>query len=184
MFQMDVCPTFWWQRLWIIETMSLTDMSSVNGSYRYWFLSLPVMANLYWLGHTLLSDQPNHNFKYLFDKHSFFTAKALNIAIPGGPKLKPLYRYMDTIQTECKVAFSTLVQLPLILSNSPSTTHPNVNIQTDDPELPVFYFDPLINPIRHCGIGWLLIPEIGRLMVSSSPPSHCSLAGANLWSDQ
>lgn len=28
----------------------------------------------------------------MFDKNSFFTAKALNIAIPGGPKFEPLYR--------------------------------------------------------------------------------------------
>jgi len=28
----------------------------------------------------------------LFDKNSFFTAKALNMAIPGGPKFEPLFR--------------------------------------------------------------------------------------------
>jgi len=28
----------------------------------------------------------------LFDKKSFYTAKALNVAIPGGPKFEPLYR--------------------------------------------------------------------------------------------
>jgi len=28
----------------------------------------------------------------LFNKESFYTAKALNIAIPGGPKFEPLYR--------------------------------------------------------------------------------------------
>jgi pre-mRNA-processing factor 8 len=28
----------------------------------------------------------------LFDKKSFYTAKALNMAIPGGPKFEPLYR--------------------------------------------------------------------------------------------
>jgi pre-mRNA-processing factor 8 len=30
--------------------------------------------------------------RYLFDKKSFYTAKALNVAIPGGPKFEPLYR--------------------------------------------------------------------------------------------
>jgi len=57
----------------------------INGpSYRYWQLTLPVMANLYWLGGTLLSDQPDNNTSYLFDKKSFFTAKVLNMAIPVG----------------------------------------------------------------------------------------------------
>jgi hypothetical protein len=32
----------------------------------------------------------------LFDKKSFFTAKALNIALPGGPKFEPLFRDTDT----------------------------------------------------------------------------------------
>ena len=31
------------------------------------------------------------NYFYLFDKKSFFTSKALNVAIPGGPKYEPLY---------------------------------------------------------------------------------------------
>ncbi|CAM9551729.1 unnamed protein product [Heterosigma akashiwo] len=33
--------------------------------------------------------------QYLFDKKAFFTAKALNCAIPGGPKFEPLYRDAD-----------------------------------------------------------------------------------------
>jgi hypothetical protein len=36
----------------------------------------------------------------LFDKKSFFTAKALNLAIPGGPKFEPLYRDMDTFDED------------------------------------------------------------------------------------
>ena len=28
----------------------------------------------------------------MFDKKSFYTAKALNVAIPGGPKFEPLFR--------------------------------------------------------------------------------------------
>ena len=32
------------------------------------------------------------NYFYLFDLKSFFTAKALNIAIPGGPKYEPLVK--------------------------------------------------------------------------------------------
>ena len=44
------------------------------------------MANLYRLGNQLLSDLIDKNYFYLFDTKSFFTAKALNIALPGGPK--------------------------------------------------------------------------------------------------
>ena len=54
------------------------------------------MANLYRLGRTLLSDHMDINASYLFDKNLSFTAtKALNMAIPGGPKFEPLYRDMD-----------------------------------------------------------------------------------------
>lgn len=83
-------------RPWIMETMSaiqldfdedddaaildrfygpepLIDSSSVNGSpNKYWSLSLPVVATLYRLGRTLLSDQPDNrnNANYLFDRES------------------------------------------------------------------------------------------------------------------
>lgn len=53
------------------------------------------MANLHRLANQLLSDITDRNYFYLFDLQSFFTAKALNMAIPGGPKFEPLYRDMD-----------------------------------------------------------------------------------------
>src|SRR3984957_13018159 len=146
----------------------LVDTSHVNGpSYKYRSLSLPVMANLYRLGRTLLSDHTDINASHLFDKSSFFTAKALNMAIPGGPKFEPLYRDMDNydedwnefndinkviirqqIRTEYKVAFPHLYNsLPRSVRISPYHATKNVYIRTDDPDLPAFYFDPLINPI-------------------------------------
>ncbi|KAI9573652.1 NUC071 domain-containing protein [Boletus coccyginus] len=153
---------------WFYDPKPLVDTPAVNGSsYRYWSLTLPVMANLYRLGRTLLSDRPDSNASYLFDKKSFFTAKALNMAIPGGPKFEPLYRDMDTfdedwnefndigkviirnqIRTEYKVAFPHLYNsLPRSVHLSPYHAPKNVYIRTDDPDLPAFYFDPLINPI-------------------------------------
>jgi len=39
----------------------------------------------------LQSDLIDPNYNYLFDKEAFFTAKALNVAIPGGPKFEPLH---------------------------------------------------------------------------------------------
>lgn len=50
------------------------------------------MATLYRLANQLLTDLVDENFFYLFDPKSFFTAKALNMAIPGGPKFEPLIK--------------------------------------------------------------------------------------------
>ncbi|KAL3932824.1 MAG: hypothetical protein SGPRY_000545 [Prymnesium sp.] len=68
----------------------------VNGSsYRKWTLPLPIMANLHRLASQLLSDLCDKNYFYLFDVNSFITAKALNMAIPGGPKFEPLHRDLE-----------------------------------------------------------------------------------------
>lgn len=65
----------------------------MNGSsYRKWNLSLPIMSTLYRLANQLLTDLVDNNYFYLFDMKSFFTAKALNVAIPGGPKFEPLVK--------------------------------------------------------------------------------------------
>lgn len=65
----------------------------VNGpTYRKWYLTLPQMATLYRLANQLLTDLVDDNYFYLFDHASFFTAKALNMAIPGGPKFEPLIK--------------------------------------------------------------------------------------------
>lgn len=77
------------------ETLHSMEFLSrfVNGStYRKWNLSLPQMATLYRLANQLLTDLVDENFFYLFDPKSFFTAKALNMAIPGGPKFEPLIK--------------------------------------------------------------------------------------------
>ncbi|KAF7291692.1 Pre-mrna-processing-splicing factor 8 [Mycena chlorophos] len=166
---------------WFYDPKPLIDTPSVNGSsYKYWNLSLPVMANLYRMGRTLLSDHGDKNSAYLFDKKAFFTAKALNMAIPGGPKFEPLYRDMDTfdddwnefndinkviirqqIRTEYKVAFPHLYNsLPRSVRISPYHSPKSVYIRTDDPDLPAFYFDPLINPVSLRGH----VPKNGPLV--------------------
>ena len=56
----------------------------MNGStYKKWNLSLPQIATLYRMANQLMTDLVDDNYFYLFDLKSFFTAKALNIAIPG-----------------------------------------------------------------------------------------------------
>lgn len=125
------------------------------------------MSNLFRLSNQLLSDLVDKNYFYLFDLNSFYTAKALNMAIPGGPKFEPLYRDMyeededwnefndinkiiirNMIRTEYKIAF------PFLYNNRPRKVHLSAYhfpacayIKADDPESPAFYFDRIINPI-------------------------------------
>ena len=78
---------------WFYDAKPLMHTPMVNGTtYRKWNLELPVMATLYRLASQLLSDLVDKNYFYLFDKKSFFTSKALSMAIPGGPKFEPLFR--------------------------------------------------------------------------------------------
>lgn len=65
----------------------------MNGTtYRRWQFTLPMMSTLYRLANQLLTDLVDRNYFYLFDLKAFFTSKALNMAIPGGPKFEPLVR--------------------------------------------------------------------------------------------
>eukprot|EP00755_Sulcionema_specki_P011337 Sspe_Gene.7563::Locus_2570_Transcript_1_1_Confidence_1.000_Length_7081::g.7563::m.7563/K12856/PRPF8, PRP8; pre-mRNA-processing factor 8 len=129
-----------------------------------WTLTIPIMANLYRLAGVLLSDLVDQNYFYLFDLKSFFTAKALNMAIPGGPKFEPLFRDMDVhdedwnefndinkiiirhqIRTEYQIAFPFLYnsrprKVALTKYHAPAMVY----IKTDEPDLPAFYWDPII----------------------------------------
>ncbi|GJZ87619.1 pre-mRNA-processing-splicing factor 8A [Tanacetum coccineum] len=97
----------------------------------------------------------------------FFTTKALNLCIHGGPKFKPLYRDMEKgdedwnefnninkliirspLRTEYRIAFHHLYnnrprKVRLCVYHTPMVMY----IKTEDPDLPVFYYDPLIHPI-------------------------------------
>lgn len=153
---------------WLYEHRPLLDTPHVNGpSYKEWNLTLPQMATLYRLSHQLLSDLVDQNYFHMFDLPSFETAKALNVAIPGGPRFEPLYKDVDPndedfgefnaidriifrapIRTEYRVAF------PFLYNSLPRSvklswySHPQVvYVRAEDPSLPAFYFDPVINPI-------------------------------------
>jgi len=157
-----------WVRDWLYDHKPLIRSPYVLGeSYRRWQLSLPILGNLYRIAGQLLSDLTDPNYFYLFDLKSFFTAKALNSAIPGGPKFEPLFRDVDEteedwnefndinkliirtqVRTEYRIAF------PFLYNSRPRKVHltvyhhpASVYIKTEDPELPAFYFDPIINPI-------------------------------------
>jgi pre-mRNA-processing factor 8 len=153
---------------WFYEHRPLLDTPHVNGpSYETWNLDLPQMATLYRLSKQLLSDIVDKNYFHMFDMDSFQTAKALNVAIPGGPRFEPLYKDIDPndedfgefnaidriifrspIRTEYRVSY------PYLYNSLPRSvklawySHPQVvYVRAEDPDLPAFYFDPGINPI-------------------------------------
>ena len=82
---------------WFYDAKPLEfESDHVNGSsYKKWTLTVPIMSTLYRLAGQLVSDLLDPNYFHLFDQRSFFTAKALNLAIPGGPKFEPLFRDND-----------------------------------------------------------------------------------------
>ncbi|AMD21189.1 HEL091Wp [Eremothecium sinecaudum] len=153
---------------WFYEGRPLVyDNRYVNGpSYRKWKLDNDIMCNLHRLSTPLLGDVLDKNQLYLFDKKSFFTAKALNNAIPGGPKFEPLYPNEEEedynefnsvdriifgvpIRTEYKIAF------PHLYATRPRSVeiswyHNPISCLLkgdDDPDSSVFYFDQTLNPI-------------------------------------
>lgn len=154
---------------WLYDPKPLLFTKHVNGTgYRKWKLDVPIMSNLYRLSGQLMSDLLDKNYWYLFDKPSFFTAKALNLAIPGGPKFEPLYRDIigvdeedwnefndidkiivrHQLRTEYRVAFPYLYNSrPRSVRIAPYHFPSLYYIKADDPDLPAFYYDPVINPI-------------------------------------
>ncbi|KAG5944132.1 Pre-mRNA-splicing factor spp42 [Claviceps monticola] len=153
---------------WFYDHRALLDTAHVNGSsYKTWNLSLPQMAALFRFSRPLISDVVDKNYFHLFDLKSFLTAKALNVALPGGPRFEPLYKDIDPneedfgefnaidriifrtpIRTEFRVAF------PFLYNSLPRSVHltwhsypQTVYNRADDPDLPTFLFDRRINPI-------------------------------------
>ncbi|GAW11274.1 hypothetical protein ANO14919_006170 [Xylariales sp. No.14919] len=153
---------------WFYDHRPLLDTEHVNGpSYKTWNLSLQQMGTLHRLSRPLLSDKIDQNYFYLFDLKSLLTAKALNVALPGGPRFEPLYKDIDPndedfgefnaidriifrlpIKTECRVAY------PYLYNSLPRSVHshwyshpPNVYLKSEDPSMPAYYFDSQINPI-------------------------------------
>ncbi|XP_044717530.1 PRP8 domain IV core [Hirsutella rhossiliensis] len=153
---------------WFYDHRPLLDTPHVNGpSYKTWNLTLPQMATLFRLSRSLVSEVVDKNYYYLFELKGFLTAKALNVALPGGPRFEPLYKDIDPndedfgefnaidriifrnpIRTEFRVAY------PYLYNSLPRSvhlswhSHPQVVFnRADDPDLPTFHFDRRINPI-------------------------------------
>ncbi|OMJ24817.1 Pre-mRNA-processing-splicing factor 8, partial [Smittium culicis] len=155
---------------WFYDNKALVeDGNFVSGeAYKKWNLSIPIMSNLHRLAGQLLSDIVDPNYYYLFDLKSFITAKCLGMAIPGGPKFEPMYKDIidpadedwnefndinkliirQPIRTEYKIAFPFLYNsMPRGVQVSNYHYPMTVYIKPEDPDLPAFYFDPVINPI-------------------------------------
>lgn len=156
---------------WFYDPKPLMGTKFVNGpTYRKWTLSLPIMATLRRLSDQLLSDVLDKNYFHLFDLNAFYTAKALNMALPGGPKFEPLFKDIDQdedwnefndvnkiivrqkIKTDYKIAF------PHLYNDRPRRVflghyhHPTLcYIKSEDPDAAPFDFDPLLNPIPSIG---------------------------------
>ncbi|CCD23994.1 U4/U6-U5 snRNP complex subunit PRP8 NDAI_0C03340 [Naumovozyma dairenensis CBS 421] len=157
-----------WVKDWLYDPRPLADdKQHVNGtSYKRWNLELETMANLYRLATPLRDEVTDNNYYYLFNKKTFFTSKALNTAIPGGPKFEPLYPeeeegdysefnlidriiFRVPIRSEYKIAF------PHVYNSRPRSVEiPWYNDQisclidnNEDPDLPPFFFNPSLNPI-------------------------------------
>ena len=87
------------------------------------------------------------------------------------------------VRTEYRIAFPYLYNsLPLYVHLSWYHTPSVVFIKTEDPDLPAFYFDPLINPISHrhqaaTKVQYVCMYCTARLphcvCICMPPPSHC-----------
>jgi len=151
------------------EPLKMTDFAK-GERYKQWTLDLGMMATLYRLSAHLLTDIVDRNYFYLFDLPAFQTAKALNLAIPGGPKFEPLFRDADDeydddynefvdilksinrnyIRTEYRVAYPFLYnnrprKVAVARHSSPLLSY--VPSPADDQ--PVFRFDSSLNVISH-----------------------------------
>ncbi len=162
---------------WFYDHKPLSDALEysseyVNGpSYKTWRLDIPIMANLYKLAGSLCpnADLRDSNYWYLFDESNFRTSKALNLAIPGGPKFEPLFPADDgdtndddwnefndvhkviirqPIRTEYRIAFPHLYnsrprKVAIGAYHNPHSTL----VVCEDPSMPAYYFDSQLNPI-------------------------------------
>lgn len=157
-------------REWLYDEKPLIEnMKVVNGaSYKQWNLDLKTMSTLHDLATPLLPDVIDPNYFYLFSKESFFTAKSLNIALPGGPKFEPLFKkkinnpesedftefnsidriiFRIPIKTEYKVAFPFLYN-SFVREVSVNKYHEPINClaQINESER-TFSFGDQLNPI-------------------------------------
>ena len=157
---------------WLYDHKPLQDTPWSPGSgYRRWRLDRDVMACLHRLASPLLSDLQDPNYRFLFGLDSFYTGKALSLAIPGGPKFEPLFRdklpgmqddedwnefndlnrliFRQPIRSEYRIAYPFLynsdvrgVKIPWHNDRPACLWQP-----PQDPDLPALHYRPDLHPI-------------------------------------
>jgi len=102
---------------WFYDHKPLIDSKQhiAGSSYRDWRLNVPILSNLYRLAGQLMSDLLDKNYYYLFEEKSFFTSKALNMAIPGGCKFEPLHRDLVGVDDEDWNEFNDVIIINTII---------------------------------------------------------------------
>lgn len=105
---------------WLYDAKPGSDLFANGDSYRSWNLSVPVMANLYHLSQPLLPHVTDANYYFLFDKNTFFTAKSLNVVVPGGPRFEPMYK--DKINNKELEDFTEFNSIDRIIFRTPQKT--------------------------------------------------------------
>merc|ERR1719399_1092675 len=110
---------------WFYDSRPLEGTKHVNGStYRKWYLTHQQQSVLYRLANQLLSDMQDENYFYLFNLSAF------KIAFPFLYNSRPR-----------KVPFTTY--------HTPAVMY----VKADDPDLPAFYYDPIVNPLPAYKLG-------------------------------
>ena len=170
----------------------LEGSDQVDGKYSNYKMTLSQQAVLHRLSSQIVPENLNAaNTRYLFDLKSLHTAKALNVAIPGGPRFEPLFRdeeeedwtefndinkviVRQPIRTEYKIAF------PFLYNSRPrkvaiSHYHSAVNcfVKPEDPELPVFVFDQSFHPIPHISHQFVTDEDEDMAVVVINPAHGC-----------
>lgn len=150
---------------WLYDT---DELEGDGSTLKRWNFDIPTMAKLYRIAQPLLPHVSDPNYYFLYNKEAFFTAKSLNVVIPGGPKFEPLYKdkinnkeledftefnFIDRvifripIRPEYKVAYPFLFN-SFVKQAHLSWYHDPIHCNRPAPEhSPAYYFHELYNPI-------------------------------------
>ena len=140
-----------------------------------WFFSIEIMSTLYRLSKCILDEHAiDPNWYFLWDMKSFYTAKALHVAIPRAPRFEPLHIVDPDEREEDWTEFNDLgsrivrerrdgrakmterqIQFPYLYSSEVRGAHiapyhypARVAVPTpDDESVPCFTFEPTLNNI-------------------------------------
>ncbi|KAH9262815.1 hypothetical protein BASA82_000166 [Batrachochytrium salamandrivorans] len=155
--------------IWLYDVRQYRPIETcgLDGNDQVWRFSAGDMSTLHRLSGPLAFDLVDANTNYLFNREAFFTAKALGMCIPGGPKFEPLFRETEEqrdadwtdfndvhkvivrqpISTECRIAF------PHLYNNRPRQVelseyyHPPRSLIRCDPDREPFFVDRSLGKI-------------------------------------